>query len=146
MPNSSEDEFTIVEQLNEAQIEQLFSLIQQQWWGGKRSFDDVKLMAQNTSLMIGLVETHSGKLIGYCRVLTDFVFRATVYDVMVDQDFKGQGLGIRLMNTLSKHPKLQQVSFVYLCCEQALFPFYEKWGFKPYEGRAEWMIKVQREE
>jgi predicted N-acetyltransferase YhbS len=138
--------YTLVEQLNEKQIEQLHALVQQQWWGGNRSLEDVRLMAENTSLMIGLVDATSQRLVGYCRVLTDFAFRATIYDVMVAQELQGQGLGKRLMDALCRHPRLQRVSFIYLCCEPGMFPFYERFGFALYEGRTEWMIKIQREE
>lgn len=140
------DGYSTVDELNESQVEQLYALIKQQWWGGQRSLEDVKLMVANTSLMIGLVETTSGRLVGFCRVLTDFAFRATIYDVMVAEELKRRGLGKRLMSTLCNHPKLQRVSFIYLACEPELSSFYESWGFKTYEGRAEWMIKVQREE
>jgi predicted N-acetyltransferase YhbS len=145
-PSPIAGRYSTVEKLNDRQVEQLHALIKQQWWGGQRSLEDVKLMAANTSLMIGLVETSSGRLVGYCRVLTDFVFRATIYDVMVTEELKGRGLGKRLMDTLCSHPSLQQVSFIYLACEPELSSFYERWGFKTYEGRAEWMIKIQREE
>lgn len=151
-PNDSEhpslnvDHYSTVEVLNEFQVEQLHALMKQQWWGGQRSLEDVKIMAANTSLMIGLIEDSSGLLVGFCRVLTDFAFRATIYDVMVTAELKGAGLGKRLMDTLCKHPSLQRVSFIYLACEPELSSFYEPWGFKTYEGRAEWMIKVQRKE
>lgn len=140
------ERFEFVEELNHKQIEQLHRLIQQQWWGGRRSLEDVKLMVENTSLMIGLVALSTGRLVGFCRMLTDFAFRATVYDVMVAEEFQGHGLGKRLMDTLLSHPKLQRVSYIYLACEPHLCAFYERWGFTTYEGRAEWMIKVQREE
>lgn len=140
------DSYTLVEELSEKQIEQLHALIQKQWWGGKRSLEDVKLMVENTSMMLGLVDKETDWLIGYCRVLTDFAFRATIYDVMVADDLRGFGLGKRLMDALCNHPKLQRVSFIYLACEPKLSPFYERCGFKTYEGKAEWMIKVQREE
>ena len=142
----NKDSFVIVETLSERQIEEVHALIQQQWWGGKRSLEDVKLMAANTSLMLGLIEKSSGRLVGFCRVLTDFAFRATIYDVMVAEEMKGRGLGKRLMDTLCNHPSLQRVSFIYLACEPELSSFYERWGFKTYESRAEWMIKIQREE
>lgn len=140
------DGYSTVEVLNESQVEQLHALIKQQWWGGQRSLEDVKIMAANTSLMIGLIEDSSGQLVGFCRVLTDFAFRATIYDVMVTEKLKGSSLGKRLMDTLCSHPSLQRVSFIYLACEPELSSFYERWGFKTYEGRAEWMIKVQRKE
>ena len=141
-----DERIDIIEKLGDRQVLQLHELIRQQWWGGKRSLEDVRLMVKNTSLMIGLVERQTHRLVGYCRVLTDFVFRATVYDVMVAKEFQGAGLGARLMDTLNNHPKLQRVSFIYLACEPNLSQFYERWGFKAYEGKAEWMIKVQREE
>lgn len=146
MNDPSADCYTLVEELNGQQIGQLHALIQQQWWGGKRSLEDVNVMVEHTSMMLGLVDEDANKLVGYCRVLTDFVFRATVYDVMVDKNLQGRGLGTRLMEALCDHPKLQRVSFIYLACEPNLSPFYERWGFKAYEGKAEWMIKVQREE
>lgn len=140
------DPYVIVEKLTESQIVEVYALLQQQWWGGNRSLEDVKLMAANTSLMLGLVEVSSGRLVGFCRVLTDFAFRATIYDVMVAEELKGRGLGIRLMDTLCNHPSLQRVSFIYLACEPELSSFYERWNFTTYEGRAAWMIKVPREE
>jgi len=142
----SPDNYTLVETLDEQQVAQLHQLIQQQWWGGKRSLAEVRVMVENTGLMIGLVEPKSGKLVGYGRVLTDFAFRATIYDVMVDEHLRGFGLGKRLMDALCDHPKLKGVSFIYLACEPNLFSFYEQWGFKRYDGKAEWMIRVQREE
>lgn len=140
------DGYEIIETLSDRQIEEVHALVQQQWWGGKRSLEDVQLMAANTSLMLGLIEVSSGRLVGFCRVLTDFAFRATIYDVMLTEELKGRGFGKRLVDTLCSHPSLQRVSFIYLACEPELSPFYERWGFKTYEGRAKWMIKVQREE
>lgn len=141
-----ESRFRIVEELDDLQVTQLFGLIRQQWWGKDRSLEDVRLMVCNTSLITALVDRDSDALVAFARVLTDFAFRATIYDVMVRQDFQGQGLGRNLMDTLCHHPRLRNVSLIYLACEPNLFPFYEKWGFRQYAGRAEWMIKVQREE
>lgn len=145
-PAITDQNYRIVETLTERQIEELHALVQQQWWGGRRSLEDIRLMTANTSLMLGLVEASTNRLVGFCRVLTDFAFRATIYDVMVANHLKGCGLGKRLMDTLCNHPSLQRVSFIYLACEPDMSSFYEQWGFKTYEGRAEWMLKVQREE
>ena len=144
--SDNNDEFQVVEELTESQVGELHQLIQQQWWGRKRSLDEVKTMVCNTGLMIGLVERSSDRLVGYCRALTDFAFRATIYDVMVEESLQGTGLGKRLLDAIFGHPKIQDVNFIYLACEPNLFPFYERWGFKKYDGRAEWMIKVQHTE
>ena len=139
-------DFHIVERLTDRHVVELYDLIRSQWWGGQRSLDDVRQMVGNTSLMLGLVEHSSNRLVGYGRALTDFTFRATIYDVMVEESLQARGLGKRLMDAICSHPKLQKVSFIYLACEPNLYPFYEQWGFRTYEGRAQWMIKVQREE
>lgn len=139
-------EFDFIESLSEQQLQQLHELITHQWWGASRTLDEVRLMVENTSLMIGLVEQSSRRLVGYCRVLTDFAFRATIYDVMVVSELQGKGLGKLLMDKLCSHPRLASVSLIYLACEPGLYSFYEQWGFKVYQGRAQWMMKVQREE
>ncbi|MCA9127994.1 MAG: GNAT family acetyltransferase [Planctomycetales bacterium] len=139
-------DYHIVEELSDKHVVELHELIQAQWWGKNRSLEDVKKMVEKTSLMIGLVEHSSNRLVGYCRTLTDFTFRATIYDVMVERSLQGQGLGKRLMDEICSHPQLRNVSLIYLACEPHLYPFYQQWGFRTYEGRAQWMLKVQREE
>ncbi len=134
-------QFRIVEQLNEQQIVQLHQLVQQQWWGGQRQLEDVRVMVEHTSLLVGLIDTTTEHLVGSCRALTDFAFRATIYDVMVDQKLQGTGLGGRLVEYLCSHPRLSRVTDIYLACEPALFPFYRQWGFVEYESRAHWMMK-----
>ena len=139
-------DFTTVSSLNDSQILQLHELTQQQWWGGKRTLEQVRTMVDNTSVILALVEEPGGRLAGFCRALTDFVFRATIYDVMVRSDLQGRGLGARLIDELLNHPGLNDVSLIYLACETELEPFYERWGFQKYESRAGWMIRQQREE
>lgn len=143
MTNSDSYHFT--EQLEEEQLVQLHELLQAQWWGGNRELEEVRVMLENTSLSIAMLD-ESNQLAAFCRVLTDFVFRATVYDVMVRADLQGQGLGKHLMDRLHSHPKLTKVSLLYLCCEPDLFEFYQRWGFKVYDERTVWMIKAQRPE
>jgi ribosomal protein S18 acetylase RimI-like enzyme len=82
--------------------------------------------------------------VAFCRVLTDFVFRATIYDVIVAPPHRGQGLGRRLLDAITTHPRLQNVSVLWLCCEPDRVPFYEKWGFTIYNEGPVWMIKPQR--
>ena len=65
----NDGDYAIVETLSERQIAEVHALVQQQWWGGKRTLEDVRTMTANTSLMLGLIENSSGKLVGFCRVL-----------------------------------------------------------------------------
>ena len=132
-----------VERLTEPQIADLHALYQSEWWGKGRSPVDVRIMVENSSLIIGFVGEDE-KLVAFCRILTDFVFRATIYDVIVAAPLRGQGLGKKLMDTVSQHPRLQRVSTLWLCCNPDMTPFYEKWGFRVFDEGQLWMLKAQR--
>jgi predicted GNAT family N-acyltransferase len=133
-----------VETLTEPQIGELHRFYTHEWWTKGRSLGDVRIMVENSSLIIGFVDEDE-KLVAFCRVLTDFVFRATIYDVIVAESLRGQGLGGRLMDAVSKHPRLQRVSTLWLCCNPDMTAFYEKWGFKIFNEGQLWMLKAQRE-
>ncbi len=133
-----------VEKLAEGQVADLHALFQSEWWTKERSLDDVRMMVENSSLVVAFVDEDE-KLVGFCRILTDFVFRATIYDVIVSQSCRGQGLGRKLMDAVSQHPRLQRVSTLSLRCKPEMTPFYEKWGFRAFDEGPLWMLKAQRE-
>lgn len=68
-------------------------------------------------------------LIGMARALSDRVYRATIWDVVVLPDYRGLGLGKKLVTTLLDAPELKKVERVYLMTthHQA---FYERLGFQ----------------
>lgn len=85
-------------------------------------------MLQATSLVIGLVD-QDDRLIGFTRVLTDFVYRATIFDVIVKSTHRKKGLGAKLLDAIVHHPKLQSIEYLDLFCLPEMIPFYENWGF-----------------
>jgi predicted N-acetyltransferase YhbS len=66
-------------------------------------------------------------LIGFGRVLTDFIYRATIWDVIVDQAHQQQGIGTELVQRILTHPRLKKVELFWLCTRRPAF--YEKLGF-----------------
>lgn len=135
-----------VETLTPAQVEQLHGLYQSEWWTQGRSLDEVRIAVENSSLIVGFVESDSRRLVGFCRVLTDLVFRATIFDVIVAKDSRGRGLGRRLMDAVIGHPQLRRVRTLWLCCEPDMVSFYEKWGFGEFSDELLWMQKVHHRE
>ena len=69
------------------------------------------------------------RLVAFARVLTDRVFRAFIFDVIVATEHRGAGLGHRLMEELLRHPNLSGVELIELYCRPELVPFYERLGF-----------------
>ena len=80
-----------------------------------------------TSNVIVLV-TVNGKIIGFGRAMTDGVFNAAVYDVVVHQDFQRQGIAKKIMEFLLD--KLSNVSCVHLISTTDNEAFYRKLGLK----------------
>ena len=71
------------------------------------------------------------RLVGFGRVLTDFVYRATIWDVIVDQAHHKQGIGTELVQRILNHPRLNKVELFWLCTRRP--GFYEKLGFSSKE-------------
>jgi len=74
--------YQIVAQLNENQISELVELYKNEFWSQKRTYQQVVNMLNASDIIIGLVDD-TEQLIGFTRVLTDFVYRATIYDVII---------------------------------------------------------------
>lgn len=109
--------------------QQLLRLFQQAPWAKGRSLDDAKEMLRHTDL--ALCAWDGEQLVGFARVLTDFVYRATIWDVIVDQAYQKQGIGTELVQRILRHPRLKKVELVWLCTRQPAF--YERLGFSSQE-------------
>lgn len=98
-----------------------------EWWAD-RDVDGVRTALAETPVTVG-VETN-GELVAAARVLTDHTYYATVYDVIVAADRRGEGYGRRLMRGVVDHPDLQAVPGLSLLCRRGLVPYYESVGFE----------------
>jgi predicted GNAT family N-acyltransferase len=119
----------VIESLSESQIRELHALFQGEWWTKGRSLDDVRDMLEHTSVVVAL-EDEAGRLAAFARVLTDRVYRAYLYDVIVRSDLRDTGLGARLVHAVIDHPALARVQHIELGCKPELVPFYERFGFR----------------
>lgn len=100
-------------------------LMTQTSWAAKRSLEGIQRMLDN-SLCLGVWQDE--ELIGFARVVTDDIYRAFIEDVVVDGEFRGQGIGAEIMRVLLK--RLEHLEDISLCCEDHLIPFYGNFGFE----------------
>ena len=124
------DSLKLVHELNESQINQLLDLYHKQWWSLGRTLEDVRTMLAHSSKVYALIEPDTGRLVGFCRILTDFVFRGLLHDVMVDESRQGQGLGRRILEAVANDPELARLQSLGLWCKPDLVPLYQKFGFE----------------
>ncbi|WML29001.1 GNAT family N-acetyltransferase [Neobacillus sp. OS1-32] len=131
-----------VETLTSGQIDDLYYLFQMEWWTKGRERKEIETMVENSNIIIGFIDVDTQELIGFARVLTDFVYKALIFDVMVNKRFRGQQLGRSLMDEIIHHPKLKSVKHFELYCRTEMRPFYEKWGFTEKLGPLHFMRRV----
>ena len=60
---------------------------------------------------------------------SDGIYRATIWDVVVHPEYRGIGLGSKLVETILSHPHIRKVERVYLMTTHQQ-SFYEKIGFQ----------------
>jgi len=125
--------YKIVKKLNSSQIEQLYKLYKKEWWTKDRKREDIKKMLANSDIIIGVVNK-KGKLIAFARVLSDFVYKAEIYDIIVSKKHRGKGLGELLVKEITDNKKLKEVKQFNLQCLDDMVPFYKKFGFNKVEG------------
>jgi ribosomal protein S18 acetylase RimI-like enzyme len=136
--------YQVVNHLNEQQILTLVELYQNEFWSKNRKYDDVVMMLKHSDIIIGLLDENE-KLIGFSRILTDFVYRATLYDVIVSPSHRNSGLGSKLLDTVINHPQLQKVDVIALYCLPEMMDFYERWAFTTDIGGLELMCRYHQE-
>ena len=118
--------------LTSAQTDELAALYRDVWWAHDRVRPDID-RALDGSLPFALVDD-AGHLAGFARVVTDGVFKATIFDVIVAPEHRGTGLGQRLLDTIMDHPTVAGCRHVELQCKPDLVDFYARWGFAEVTG------------
>ena len=96
-------------------------------WGQKRNIKDLKKMLAGSSVVVSLWSNE--KLIGFGRATTDEIFRAVLWDIVVEKKYQNSGLGKKIVHKLLMNPLISRVQRIYIMtthCES----FYDKIGFK----------------
>lgn len=107
-------------------LDQLRRLLDQTPWARGRSRDGLTRMLANTPFTFSAWD--GTQLVGFARVLTDGVYRATLWDVVVDGSYQGRGVGDGLMASILAHPVLARVEKFWLNTRDK-HAFYERFGF-----------------
>jgi GNAT superfamily N-acetyltransferase len=137
------ESYRIVSELTEQQISELTDLYRNEFWSQNRTRQEVAKMLAASDIVIGLID-ESDRLIGFTRVLTDFVYRAVIFDVIVKPTHRSQGVGKQLLDIVIHHPQLQSVEYLGLFCLPDMVPFYERWGFTTEHGGLQVMLRPNK--
>jgi len=130
----------VIYKLDTHHIKQLHNLFKKEWWTNKRSLQETQKVVVNSSIVIGLVDNNND-LRAYARVLTDYTFKAIIFDVIVDESFRNRGLGKELMRLVLEHKELKEVKHLELYCLPEMIEFYKSFRFSDELGELVFMRK-----
>ncbi len=123
----------IITIFNQEQIAQIHGLYQQVWWAKDRTLEQTHRCVQGSQVCIGIVDSDN-ELVGFARVITDFIFKAVIFDVIVNPAKRSAGLGKQLIQAIQQHSDLKHVKHFELYCLPEMEAYYEKFGFSKEVG------------
>jgi len=118
------DEFLISDDKALLQPQRVFEMLQKSYWAADRDIDTIKKSIEN-SLCFGVYR--EGLQVGFARCVTDY---ATIYwlgDVIIDEHYRGIGLGKELVAFVHAHESIKGLSGI-LATRDA-HTLYERHGF-----------------
>ena len=92
------------------------------------------------SLVFGMYA--GSRLIGMARVVTDHSIVAYLCDVFIHEDYRGNGLGKWLMQSILEHPNLKSIRRWLLATDDA-HGLYQQFGFEQLTDPEKWMQRLR---
>ena len=124
---------TIIYKFSDEHIKQVHQLYKEVWWAKERTLEDTINCVQGSQVCIGILDSND-KLIGFTRIISDFIYKAIIFDVIVSADHRNNGLGQTLMSQVRSHDKLKKVKHFELYCLPEMEAFYSSFGFSTEVG------------
>ncbi len=127
---------------SETDLESIVRLYRGEWWSRGRTIREARDALGAKGLLF--VARDGDAIVAFARVLSDFVWKALVFDVIVAPAQRGEGLGRRLIEAIAAHPRLRGVEHLELYCLPDLEPFYRSFGFSADVGGVRLMRREAR--
>jgi GNAT superfamily N-acetyltransferase len=125
------------------QIVQITGLYRQAGWWDENAPDDPDLVAR---IVAGshcfVIASHSKTIIGMGRAISDRASDGYLQDIMVQQAYRRQGLGSRIVAKLIDRLHHDGISWIGVIAENNTRPFYDSFSFSPMQ-KAMPLIKKQ---
>jgi len=113
-----------------------------------RDTDRVAAAIDGADVAVGLRDRATDRLVAAARVVTDGAYYASVYDVVVADARRGEGLGTELLAAVVDHDALGDVPRLNAACREGLTEFYARCGFErsrervKHDGREEDLVHM----
>jgi GNAT superfamily N-acetyltransferase len=111
------------------QKDEYFALFNTTGWNAdyRAPPEDLELTNRNSWLTVSAYD--GARLVGFGRVVTDFVLHALIFDMIVLPDHQGQGIGTLILQALLNRCEERGIRDIQLFCAKGKRAFYERNGF-----------------
>jgi aralkylamine N-acetyltransferase len=134
-------EYTILKKPTQIQLDQIQNLYRiAEWWPS--DLDDLSLiekMIQGSHFFI--IAHDSNAIIGMGRSISDRVSDGYIQDVVVNSNYRNQGIGTQIVAMLIKCLKLDGIDWIGVIAENSSHPFYVQFGFEPMKNATPMILK-----
>ena len=133
-------QFTISTDPNRLDMDAICGFLQRAYWANTRPRERTERAIQN-SLVFGVYD--GDVQIGMARVVSDYSIFAYLCDVFIHEEYRGNGLGKWLIQTIMEHPDLKEMRRWVLVTSDA-HGLYKQHGFTAIEDPEHWMQLFKR--
>jgi ribosomal protein S18 acetylase RimI-like enzyme len=95
---------------------------------GWKNHDEEKIKKIFQASSVVAIAYDENKITGFGRALSDGVFNAAIYDVVIDKEYQNKGIGQQIIENLLA--QLDDISCVHLVSTAGNEEFYKKAGFR----------------
>jgi predicted N-acetyltransferase YhbS len=133
----SNTKYSIKAGYNEMDFDKITDMLKDAFWCTGIKKNEIIQGAQNSALLVGAF-TNDNNQIGFSRVISDKTRFAYILDVIVDDNYRKQGIGQAMIKFILNHPDLKEV-YQWLLITKDAHGVYQKVGFNPLARASDWM-------
>ncbi len=126
----------ILEGAENIRLEDVVRLLRATYWAGQRPVEKIEASMKH-SACFGVWLEEEEKLVGFARVISDYATTYYLCDVIIDEAYRGRGLGTALISHIESRPEYAGLRGLLLTRDA--HGLYAKFGFETVSGRA--MVK-----
>ena len=107
-------------------VEKAIELLHTSYWAENRDPEVIRKSIEN-SIVFGVYSADTNSLIGMARVITDFATTFYLADVIIDENYRGNGIGKKLISTIVSDKRFS--SLLGILVTRDAHGLYEHFGF-----------------
>lgn len=129
--------YYISDDKDKIQIDKVVEMLNKTYWAATRPRKVIEESIKN-SVCYGVYERDNNHIIGFARVITDYATTYYLCDVIIDESYRGNGIGKALLKKIVSDPRY--VGLRALLLTKDAHNFYRQFGFQEEPSRFMWKI------